>query len=193
MSHNPALLTYLKTRRSVGQRFLGEPGPSPAELDEMLRIATRVPDHGKLTPWRLVVFEGEARAQAGELLARLAQSRRPELDEASLAVEREQLLPAPVVVGVLLSPRDHPKVPEWEQLISAGNVAFALEHAAFAMGYAATWTTRWLAHDDEAARLLGARPGERFIGFVHIGTPRSAPEDRPRPELTEVVSRWQAP
>ncbi|HEX4299195.1 MAG TPA: nitroreductase [Devosia sp.] len=187
----PALRDYLKTRRSVGIGFLRDPGPSPAELDEILTIGTRVPDHGKVVPWRLVVIEGEARQQAGDRLAAIQKSRRPDLDEASLELERRQFLPAPVTVGVIVSPRPNPKSPEIEQLLSAGNVCFNLSHAAFALGYAASWTNRWYGFDPEAQQMLGARGGERFVGFVHIGTPVSLPEDRDRPDLNKVVTRWQ--
>jgi nitroreductase len=187
----PALRDYLKTRRSVGIGFLRDPGPSPAELDEILTIGTRVPDHGKVVPWRLVVIEGEARQRAGDRLAAIQKSRRPDLDEASLELERRQFLPAPVTVGVIVSPRPNPKSPEIEQLLSAGNVCFNLSHAAFALGYAASWTNRWYGFDPEAQQLLGARGGERFVGFVHIGTPVSLPEDRDRPDLNKVVTRWQ--
>lgn len=191
MPANSEMISHLKSRRSVGQALLGEPGPSPDELELMFRIATRVPDHGKLAPWRLVVFAEEARALAGERLAELVGRRNPAVAEAELALERSRFLPAPVVVGVISKAAPHPKIPEIEQLLSAGNVAFNLEHAAFALGYAANWTTRWFAYDDEASRLLGARPGERFIGFVHIGTPRATIEDRPRPALAEVVDFWR--
>jgi nitroreductase len=187
----PALRDYLKTRRSVGIGFLRDPGPSPAELDEILTIGTRVPDHGKVVPWRLVVIEGEARQQAGDRLAAIQKSRRPDLDQASLELERRQFLPAPVTVGVIVSPRPNPKSPEIEQLLSAGNVCFNLSHAAFALGYAASWTNRWYGFDPEAQQMLGARGGERFVGFVHIGTPVSLPEDRDRPDLNKVVTRWQ--
>ena len=122
MAVNTALRDYLKTRRSVGIGFLKEPGPTAAELDEILSIGTRVPDHGKLVPWRLVVFAGEARATAGEMLAALQKSRNPALDEATLEIERKQFLPAPVTIGVILSPKPNPKAPEMEQLLSAGNV-----------------------------------------------------------------------
>jgi len=176
MPHNDTLLSYLKTRRSVAQGFLAAPGPTPAELEEMFRIATRVPDHGKLTPWRLVVFEGDTRALAGEGLAAIVVRRRPHAEAAALDKERNQFLPAPLVVGVLHAPKPSPKIPAQEQLLSAGNVAFALEHAAFAMGYAASWTTRWFCYDEEASTFLGARTGEHFVGFVHIGTPRVAPD-----------------
>ena len=186
----PALRDYLKTRRSVGIGFLRDPGPTPAELDEILTIGTRVPDHGKFVPWRLIVIEGEARAKAGERLAAIQKARRPDIDEASLDNERKQFLPAPVTIGVLLSPRPKPKAPEMEQLLSAGNVCFNLSHAAFAMGYAASWTNKWYGFDPEAEQMLGARGGERFVGFIHIGTPTTVIEDRERPALDDVVTYW---
>lgn len=190
MPANAVLRDYLLTRRSVGPAFLQEPGPNPDELATMLTIATRVPDHGKLTPWRLVVIAGDDRINAGQALADLAARNNPALDAESLEVERRRFLPMPLTVGVISAPQDHPKVPEFEQLLSAGNVAFNLVHAAFAMGYAATWITRWFTFDDEAAAILGAQPGERFVGFVHVGTPTIMPEDRPRPALDDVVSHW---
>lgn len=190
MPANADLRHHLLTRRSVGIAFLREPGPTAAELEQILTIGTRVPDHGKITPWRLVVIEGEARQQAGDKLAEIAAKNNPGLDEASIEIERQRFLPAPLTIGVISSPKDHPKVPEFEQLLSAGNVAFNLLHAAHALGFAATWVTRWYAFDAEAAAMLGAREGERFVGFVHIGTPTAAIEDRPRPALADVVSHW---
>ncbi|ODT68409.1 MAG: nitroreductase [Pelagibacterium sp. SCN 63-23] len=192
MPANPALRDYLLTRRSVGLAFLKDLGPSAEELETLLTIATRVPDHGKITPWRLVIYEGEAREVAGEKLAAIAQRRNPALDAAGIDAERQRFLPAPLTIGVLSAPQAHPKVPEIEQLLSAGNVAFNLVHGAFALGYAASWVTRWYAFDDEAATMLGAGPGERFVGFVHIGTPTASIEDRPRPALPDVVRRWQS-
>ncbi|KKB12024.1 NAD(P)H nitroreductase [Devosia geojensis] len=190
MAENTALKSYLMTRRSVGQAFLREPGPDAGQLEELLTIATRVPDHGKLAPWRLVVFEGAARERAGERLAEIVEAREPAADAARLDIERRQFLPAPLVVGVLSTAKEHPKIPQFEQLISAGNVAFNLVHAAYALGFAASWVTRWFAYDEEAAAMLGAAPGERFVGFVHIGTPATAIEDRPRPVLGDIVTRW---
>ena len=188
----PALRDYLKTRRSVGIGFLKDPGPTPQELDEILQIGTRVPDHGKFVPWRLIVIDGEARAAAGERLAAIQKARRPDIDEASLDIERKQFLPAPLTIGVILSPKPNPKSPEIEQLLSAGNVCFNLSHAAFALGFAASWTNRWYGFDTEAQQMLGARGGERFVGFVHIGTPTAVIEDRDRPDLSQVVTRWQS-
>lgn len=190
MPANPALRDYLLTRRSVGQAFLAEPAPQGEELQTLLTIATRVPDHGKLAPWRLVLFTGDARAAAGEKLAEIARRKRPELDEAGLDIERRQFLPAPLVIGVISTTKPHVKIPEFEQLLSAGNVAFNLIHGAYALGYAATWITRWYSFDAEAAAVLGAKEGERFVGFVHIGTPTTVIEDRPRPDLTEIVTHW---
>ena len=189
----PALRDYLLTRRSVGIGFLQEPGPSAAELQQILTIGTRVPDHGKITPWRLVIISGEDRARAGAALAEIAARKTPGLDEASLQVERKRFLPAPLTIGVIFTPKQHPKVPEFEQLLSAGNVAFNLEHAAFALGYAASWITSWYAFDPEAAEMLGARTGEKFVGFIHIGTPSAVIEDRPRPALADIVSTWTPP
>lgn len=193
MPEMPVLRDYLLTRRSVGIAFLQEPGPDQSQLETLLTIATRVPDHGKLAPWRLVVFKGDARRQAGERLAQIAARRNPGLDEAGLEIERNRFLPAPLTIGVISSPQDHPKVPEFEQLLSAGNVAFNLVHGAFALGFAASWITRWYSFDDDAAAMLGAQEGERFVGFVHIGTPTASIEDRPRPALDSVVLDWQAP
>lgn len=190
MPANTALRDYLLTRRSVGQAFLKDPGPTPAELEQILAIGTRVPDHGKLAPWRLIVIEGEARAKAGEQLARIAARQHPEYDATALDMERQRFLPAPVTIGVISAASQHPKIPEWEQFLSAGNVAFNLQHAAFALGYAANWTSRWYATDPEAAAMLGARAGERFVGFVSIGTPAAVIEDRPRPALGDIVTRW---
>ncbi|QDZ10592.1 nitroreductase family protein [Devosia ginsengisoli] len=190
MPANAALRDYLLTRRSVGIAFLKEPGPDAAELEQILTIGTRVPDHGKITPWRLVVIAGEARRQAGEKLAAIAARNNPGLDEAGKEIERQRFLPAPLTIGVISAPKEHPKVPEFEQLLSAGNVAFNLVHAAHALGFAASWVTRWYTFDAEAAAMLGARDGERFVGFVHIGTPTAVIEDRPRPALGDVVSYW---
>jgi nitroreductase len=192
MPANPALRDHLLTRRSVGIAFLKDPGPNDDELRTILTIATSGPDHGKLTPWRLVVFQGDARIEVGEKLAQMAKARNPALDAAGMDIERRQFLPAPLVVGVISSPKESEKIPQFEQLLSAANVAFNLEHAAFALGFAATWVTRWFAFDDAASRMLGTRDGERFVGFIHIGTPAIVPEDRPRPELDTIVTRWGA-
>lgn len=192
MPVNAALRDYLLTRRSVGIAFLREPGPSPEELKEILTIGTRVPDHGKLAPWRLILIEGDDRLRAGEKLAEIAKRNDPALDEAGLDMERRQFLPAPLTIGVIFSPRPSTKAPELEQLLSAGNVCFNLLNAAFALGYAASWVSRWFGFDTAAQQMLGAKGGEKFVGFVHIGTPVINPDDRERPSIEAVVRRWQS-
>lgn len=190
MAINEQLKTYLTTRRSVTKPFLAEPGPSGPELIEMLTLASRVPDHGKLGRWRFMVFEGDARERAGEMLAEIAARKTPTLDEAGLQVERSQFLPAPLTVGIISTAAPHEKIPEFEQLLSAGNVALNLVHTAAAFGYGAHWVTRWFAYDDEAARRLGAGPNERFVGFVHIGTPTATLDERERPDIATRVRYW---
>jgi nitroreductase len=185
------LRDHLLTRRSVTLPFLGEPGPDAAQITEMLTMAVRVPDHGKLVPFRLITYAGHARQRVGENLAALVVEAEPEASAERLEKERNQFLPAPLTVGVLSTPKPHPKIPEFEQLLAAGNVAFNLVHAANALGFGAHWVTRWFAFDPAAAEMLGARDGERFVGFVHIGTPSTQLEDRARPALEEIVTAWE--
>jgi nitroreductase len=191
MTVNAVLRDYFLTRRSVGMAFLQEPGPNAEELRMILTIGTRVPDHGKLTPWRLILIAGDDRAKAGERLAEIARAKNPAIEDVQLDLERRQFLPAPLTVGVISTAKPHLKIPEFEQLLSAGNVAFNIVNGAYALGFAAQWVTRWYAYDEAAASMLGAREGERFVGFVHIGTPAATIEDRPRPTLEEVVSSWR--
>lgn len=191
MTVNTALRDYLSSRRTVTAPFLAEPGPTQDQLAELLTIACRVPDHGKLAPWRFVIFSGAAREKVGQRLYDIAQRKWPERTEEQLAVERDQFLPAPLTVGVISTATPHVKIPEFEQLLAAGNVAFNLCHAANALGFGAHWVTRWFAYDDEAAAMLGAREGERFVAFVHIGTPQTRLEDRDRPDPQALTTYWE--
>lgn len=190
MPANNALREYLLTRRTVTAPFLSEPSPTQDELEEMLTIACRVPDHGKLSPWRFVVFEGDARERVGEKLHEIATRKWPERTAEQLDAERQHFLPAPLTVGVISTAAPHFKIPEFEQLMAAGNACFNLCHAANALGFGAQWVTRWFAFDEEAASMLGAKTGERFVGFVHIGTPQSRLEDRDRPAPHALTTRW---
>lgn len=183
-------LSLLKTRRSIPPAFLGDPGPSEAELETLLTIASRVPDHGKLAPWRFIVYVGAARQAAGERLAERWAERDPAATPERLDEERRRLARAPLVVGLVSRAAEHVKIPIWEQQLSAGAAAMNLVIAAHAMGYAASWLTEWPTYDEAAAALLGAEPGERFAGFIHIGTPTAPPQDRPRPALTDIVTRY---
>jgi nitroreductase len=186
-------LDLLKTRKSISAPFLSAPPPSDAELAEILTIASRVPDHGKLTPWRFILFKGDAGRKAGDALAKLYAAKNPGADETKLEEERKRLAQAPLVVAVVSRAAPHPKIPEFEQLLSAGNAAMNVVLAAHALGYAAQWTTGWIAYDEEAGGILGLQARERFVAFVHIGTPTAPPTDRPRPSFADVVSEWQPP
>ena len=184
---------FLKTRKSISAPFLGPPAPSEAELAEILTIASRVPDHGKLTPWRFILFKGDAGKQASEALAKLYAAKNPGADPKKVEEERKRLGQAPLVVAVVSRAAPHEKIPEFEQVLSAGNAAMSLVLGTHALGFAAQWTTGWIAYDADAGRILGLKPGERFVGFVHIGTPTVPPNERPRPALGDVVSDWQPP
>lgn len=191
MTVNTALRDYLLSRRTVTAPFLAEPGPSPEQLAEMLEIACRVPDHGKLAPWRFVVFEGDARQAVGDRLHAIAKAKWPERTDEQLEFERKQFLPAPITVGVISTAAPHVKIPEFEQLLAAGNVAFNLCHAANALGFGAHWVTRWFAYNAQAATMLGAGEGERFVAFVHIGTPQTRLEERDRPDPAALTTYWR--
>jgi nitroreductase len=186
----PDALELLKTRRSVKPIELVAPGPTPDELETLLTIASRVPDHGKLTPWRFIVFSGDARMKAGEAIAKVFKADHPEAKEEHVDVERQRLARAPLVIAVVSRAGPHVKIPEWEQVLSAGAAAMNLVTAAHALGFAATWITEWYAYDRRVLDALGLAPNEKIAGFVHIGRPKQPPEDRPRPPLSEIVTRF---
>ncbi len=165
------LSAYLKTRRSIPAPQLDEPGPDFGAISEMLTIAARVPDHGKLAPWRFIVYGREDRPKAVEGLAAIARGNGA-ADSEQQALKAHGFAEAPLVVAVVSAPiPDHPKIPLWEQELSAGAVCLNLVHAAHAKGFAAQWLTGWFAYDRDALRLLGVGEGERIAGFIHIGTP----------------------
>ena len=184
-------LNLLRTRRSVPPHLLRGPGPTPAELETLLKAATRVPDHGKLAPWRLIVFEGEARTRIGEVIAGAFRADEPDAPADRLKLERERLARAPTVVAVVSRAAPHPKIPEWEQLMSAGAVCMTLVVAANAMGFATSWITEWYAFDRRVLDAMGLEPFERVAGFVHIGRAAERPPDRDRPDLGKVVSHFR--
>jgi nitroreductase len=187
----PHALELLKTRKSISAQFLTAPGPDQRQLDEMLTVASRVPDHGKLAPWRFILFAGDARVEAGKALAKLYASQHPDADAKRLAEEETRLSRAPLVIAVVSRAAPHVKIPEYEQLLSAAAAAMNLELAAQALGFASQWTTDWIAYDEAAGRLLGLQPGERFVGFIHVGTPTVPPIDRPRPALADIATWWK--
>ena len=186
----PDALQQLKTRRSVKPMELSGTAPSQAEIDTLLTVASRVPDHGKLAPWRFIVFEGKAREAAGAVIADIFRANRPDATEDQIAFERARLSRAPLVIAVVSRAGPHVKIPEWEQVLSAGAAAMNVLHAAHAMGYAASWITEWYAYDRAVLARLGLADNERIAGFVHIGTPAKPPEERERPKLESLVTRF---
>jgi len=186
----PEALDLLKTRRSVKPMELTGPGPSASETETMLTIASRVPDHGKLVPWRFILFEGDSRHAAGEKIAAAFAADHPEAPPDQIEFERRRLARAPLVIAVVSRAAPHVKIPEWEQVLSAGAAAMSLVFAAHALGYAANWITEWYAYDRRVLDAIGLSPQERIAGFVHIGRPVRPSEDRPRPPLTEIVTRY---
>jgi nitroreductase len=179
-------LALLAGRRSSSSQTLGGPGTSPAQLADLLRLAARVPDHGKLFPWRFVVLEGEPKARFVEALRAMAgRQEQPEKAQAVLA----KIAAPPVTVAVISAPVEA-KIPLWEQQLSAGAVCMTLLTACQAMGFGASWITDWYAFDAEATALLGLRPDERIAGYVHIGTATETPLERVRPDMAAIVRRW---
>ena len=188
MKSDITLLDYLSIRRSTPAFQMSEPGPGKAEIEEILRLGSRVPDHGKIAPWRFIVYRGEERVEIGKALLKLALAANPALSEEMTQVELARFTRAPVVIAVVSTAAPHFKIPEWEQIMSAGALCLNLSMAANAHGYAANWLTEWFAYDDRAHPLLGIKPGEKVAGFIHIGSTTFPATERPRPPLSEIVS-----
>ncbi len=188
---NP-IIAFLSARRSVKPDRLVEPGPTPVELDTILTIASRVPDHKKLAPWRFIVLEGEARARLGEVVANacIAAEKEPP-SHVRLETERTRLMRAPMVIAVVSRVTAHRSAPEWEQVLSAGAACLNLCLAANALGYGTSWITEWIAYNQAVGAALHLAGNERIAGFIYIGTPMERPDERERPALAEIVSRWR--
>jgi nitroreductase len=181
-------IALLSRRRSVSPAFLEGPPPDRQTLETLLRLASRVPDHGKLAPWRFIVFQGEARERAGRIALELRLEDKPDLDKPGREAERTRFSRSPLVVAVVSRAAPHVKIPEWEQVLSAGAAAMALEVAAAALGLASTWITEWCAYDARFRAAIGLADHERIAGFIHIGRAKSPPEDRARPALEAIVT-----
>src|SRR5262244_2295810 len=186
----PDALELLKTRRSIKPIELAGPAPSAADIETLLTVASRVPDHGKLVPWRFIIFEGAARLTAGEAIVAAFRAKYPQAKPEHVEAERARLARAPLVIAVVSRAAPHVKIPEWEQVLSAGAAAMNVVLAAHALGYAANWMTEWYAYDRRVLDAFGLAANERIAGFVHIGRPAQPPIDRPRPLLAEVVTRF---
>ena len=184
----PDAMDLLLTRRSGSAKAMKAPGPSKSQIDDILRAGARAPDHGKLFPWRFIVFEGKGRERFGEILAGVMEAegeRTKQVEE-----ERGRLLRAPLVIGVISSAREQHKIPVWEQELSAGAVCQNILIAATTLGFVGNWLTEWYAYHPAVKEKMGLKPGERVAGFIYIGTARDELEERPRPEMDKIVSRF---
>lgn len=188
MHANPSAMDFLRSRRSRPVKLLGLPVPDPAQLDDLLSAAARVPDHGKLEPWRFVVMTAPACVRIADQIAvhGAAKAHDPE----KVAKAQATFAAAHLIVAVIASPKPSDKIPVIEQTLSAGAVCLSLVNAALASGWGANWLTGWVAHDHAfAATLLDVQPQEWVAGFVHIGTAKAQPPDRPRPDIA-ALTRW---
>ena len=182
----PDTIDLLLSRRSGSAKAMRGPGPSPLQLAEILKAGARVPDHGKLFPWRFIVFEGKGRERFGDILAEMFEAgdeRQKQIEE-----ERSRFLRAPIVIGVISAAREQIKIPVWEQELSAGAVCQNILIAAHALGFVGNWLTEWYAYHPGVKVRLGLKPGERVAGFIYIGTSSVELEERPRPAMEKIVS-----
>ncbi|MFL0803196.1 MAG: nitroreductase [Agarilytica sp.] len=187
---NNDTLNALLTRRSTVAKDMSEPGPSSDELHSILAAGHRVPDHGKIGPWRFVVFEGKAREDFGEVLVDAFLKANPEASDKLIAFEKARFTRAPVVVAIVSSPQEH-KVPEWEQRLCAGAVCQNMLHAAKSLGFAAQWLTEWYAYDSNILKSLAVSDPEKIAGFIYIGSTNCKPNERVRPEIESRIQFWQ--
>lgn len=191
MSRSPETVDLLLTRRSAKALTMVEPGPSADELQTILTAGARVPDHGKLAPWRFIVFKGEARVAFGAELARIYGAAQPGATQDQIGFEANRLTRAPVVVAVISRVTPGIKIPEWEQVLSAGAVCQNMLVAATALGFGAQWLTEWYAFDTQVNALLRLQENEKVAGFIYLGSESVAKDERPRPVLAEITSEWK--
>ena len=192
LNDRSSTLSLLHTRRSGRPREMVAPGPSEAELAEILSIAARAPDHGKLSPWRFVVVGADQREALAALLARALPEHVPEANDAHFAKALEFAHQAPALVVLISAPVEGHKIPVWEQQLSCGAVGMNLLTATHALGYVGGWITGWAAYN-ERVRAAFCGPGERIAGFLFLGSPGTPLEERPRPAPAALVRKWDPP
>jgi len=180
------VIDFMQSRRSVPAKMMGGPGPDKNEIRQMAEIASRVPDHGKIAPWRFVEYSQAAKLRLDGLISSRAVEKQPDLAGELYAIEQTRMQRSPTVIGLISAPKAHPKVPIWEQEISCGAAGMNWLIAANAFGYDAQWLTEWIAFDELLAPHFGVQEGERIAGFIHIGTRTMPKTERDRPMLDDV-------
>jgi len=184
----PTALDLLLSRRSCPARAMTGPGPSKEQLSDILRAGARVPDHGKLAPWRFILFEGEGRERFADILVNVLAA--DGMNPAQTDEWRGRVTAAPVIIGVISAAQESIKIPVWEQELSAGAVCQNLLIAAHALGFVGNWLTEWYAYHPAVRQKIGLKSGERMAGFVYIGTPKEEVVERPRPDLSKIITRF---
>jgi nitroreductase len=192
LNDTTSLLSFLKTRKSASAKAMGGLGPTQAQIAEILQIAVRVPDHGKLAPWRFVVFEGPARADVGKLFSARWATLHPEHGQESLAFQAGLFMRAPLVIVVVSTAATHAKIPVWEQQMSAAAVCYNMVLASQALGFDVQWQSDWVAYDAGAKQAIGVAEAENVAGVIYIGKSTVPLEDRPRPDVATLVTNWKA-
>lgn len=190
---NETIMDFLLTRTSVPVQDLKAPGPDDAQIAKIIAAASRVPDHGKLAPWRFIIYRGEAREEAGRRLVALAEELEGPLPEGRRMKEQTRFSRAPVVIGVVSTPKHHPSIPDWEKFLSGGMAAMNLMIAANALGFGTNLITNWYSDSPEGRAVLGLAPDERVVGFVHIGSFDGPVQDRPRPDPATLYADYTGP
>jgi nitroreductase len=184
---------FLLNRRSIVVRNMAEPGPSNEDLEKILRAGMRVPDHGRLTPWRFLVIRGDARNKMGDVLGKAYREANPDCIDEQVEIEEERFARAPIVIAIVSRTVPEHKIPEWEQVLSSGAACQTMLTAALGMGYAAQWITEWYAYDDNVKGALGLQEADQIAGFLYLGTRTEEPTDRQRPDYGDIVSEWTGP
>jgi nitroreductase len=184
----PTMLDLLLSRRSGSGKAMTGPGPSKQQLADILRAGARVPDHGKLFPWRFIVFEGEGRERFADILVNILTQEG--VNPSQIDDWRGRVTGAPVIIGVVSSARELIKIPVWEQELSAGAVCQTILIASHALGFVGNWLTEWYAYHPTVKQKIGLRPGERMAGFIYIGTPKDELQERPRPEMDKIITHF---
>ena len=184
---------FLLSRRYSVVRDMANPGPTDEDLEKILSAGMRVPDHGRLTPWRFIVIRGDARDKMGKVLGEAFRLANPDCIDEQVEIENERFARAPIIIAVVSRTVPEHKIPEWEQVLSSGAACQNLLTSALGMGYAAQWITEWCAYDDHVKGALGLKASDRISGFLYLGTRTEEPTDRQRPEYDDIVSEWTGP
>jgi len=185
-------IDFLTTRRSTVARMMDGPGPGDEDLKRIMEAGMRVPDHGRLTPWRFIVIRGDAREKLGDVIAEAYKKNNPDAIEEQVEIEQERLTRAPVVIAVVSRVQKEHKIPEWEQILSSGAACQTMLIAAQSMGHAAQWLTEWYAYDANVKQAIGAESGDEIAGFLYLGNGTGELSDRARPAYDDIVSEWSA-